>query len=244
MLRMPWRRAPARWSATPPRLRALESISGELEKPDVPLRLTNVARVVLILLIGAVPCFAQDSTMVPPSTAGDARDGGGPTPVANNHELLQKYVWSTLGLEGALSATLSGGLDQWRESPAKWGKGSTSYARRWTSEYTETAIGDTATYAIARVFHQDPSFTRCECSGFVRRMNHAVLAPFTARTRDGKSVLSFASLAGFLTGDVVSASTWFPARLGARDGLRNAVASLAARIGVDVLLEFRPRRPK
>ena len=200
----------------------------------------DAARVTLILLIQGAPCFAQDSPAV--LVADVSLDGGPPTPVANNDELLQKYVWSRLGLEGVVSATLAAGLDQWRNSPAQWGEGRGGYAKRWTSEYAESAIGQAATYATARVLHQDPSFTPCECSGFVRRMNHAVLSPFTARTRDGKSVLSVASLVGFLTGDVVSASTWFPARLGARDGLRNAAGDLAARIGVDVLLEFRPHR--
>jgi hypothetical protein len=65
-----------------------------------------------------------------------------------------------------------------------------------------------------------------------------------ARTRDGTRVLSAASLAGVVTGHVVSASTWYPAPLGARDGLKHAGMSLAAKIAVDVFKEFRPRRSK
>jgi len=206
--------------------------------------LTRAACVPLGLLIGVLPCVAQTPPAVVDGAAVDSSSGANLTPVANNHELLREYVWSRLGLQGAVNATLSGAFDQWRGSPAVWGNGAAGYARRWTSEYAESAIGDAATYAISRVLHQDPSFTPCGCTGFVRRMNHAVLAPFTARTHDGRSVLSIASLAGFVTGDVISASTWFPARLGARDGLRNAAGSLAAKMGVDVLLAFRPARSK
>jgi len=65
-----------------------------------------------------------------------------------------------------------------------------------------------------------------------------------ARERDGTRVLSAASLAGFLAGHVVSASTWYPAPLGTRDGLRHAAMSLVSKIGVDVFKEFRPRRRK
>jgi len=209
--------------------------------------------VVLALLVGAVPCFAQDSPVVPPPLAVDSgelrrgspkREGGGPTPVANDHELLHKYVWSTLGLEGALNATLASSLNQWRESPPEWGIGVTGYARRWASEYAESAVSDTAKYAVARIFHHDPSFTRCECSGFAKRLHHAVDSPFMARKRDGTRVLSAAALAGFLAGPVVSASTWYPAPLGTRDRLKHAATSLVSKIGVDVFREFWPRRSK
>jgi hypothetical protein len=88
----------------------------------------------------------------------------------------------------------------------------------------------------------EASFYRCTCSGFGRRLHHAVDSPFMARRRDGARVLSAASLAGFLAGHVVSASTWYPAPLGTRDGLRHAGMSLISKIGVDVFKEFRPRR--
>ena len=65
-----------------------------------------------------------------------------------------------------------------------------------------------------------------------------------ARTRDGTRVPSAASLAGFLTGHVVSASTWYPAPLGTRDGLKHAGTSLLSKIAVDLFKEFRPRGSK
>ncbi len=212
--------------------------------------------IVLAFLAGAVSLFAQDSPVVPPPLAGDSgelrrgspqrqeREGDGPKPVATDHQMLHKYVWSTLGLDGALSATLGSSLAQWKESPPEWGRNATGYARRWVSQYAEAAIGDGAKYAVAHFLHHDPSFTRCECFGFGRRLRHSVVAPFTARTRDGTRVPSPASLAGFLTGRVVSSSTWYPAPLGTRDGLRHAGVSLVTKIGVNVFKEFRPRRSK
>ena len=188
------------------------------------------AWVVLALLVGAVPCFAQDAPVVDPK------------PVATDHEMLHKYVWSTLGLDGAIGATLSSGLDQWKESPPEWDNSVRGYTRRWVSEYAESAIGDGAKYAVARIFHHDPSFYRCACTGFGRRLHHAVDSPFMARKPDATRVLSAASLAGFLAGHVVSASTWYPAPLGTRDGLKHAGMSLVSKIAVDVFKEFRPRR--
>jgi len=165
-------------------------------------------------------------------------------PVATRRQLLQKYVWSTLGADGAIHATITSGLDQWRERPPEWAITRKGYAQRWASEYAESAIGDTAKYSVARILHHDPSFTRCECSGFARRLRHALDAPFMARTRDGKRVWSPASLAGVLAGHVVSSTTWYPAPNGARDGLQHAGVSLITKMGVGVFKEFRPRRPK
>ena len=180
----------------------------------------------------AVPCLAQEPPI--PEVK----------PVATDHQMLHKYVWSTLGFDGALSATLGSALDQWKGSPPEWSKDANGYSRRWVSDYAESAIGDGAKYAVAHFFHQDPGFYPCACTGFGRRLHHAVDSPFMARKRDGTRVLSAASLAGVLTGHVVSATTWYPAPLGARDGLKHAGMSLITKIAVDVFNEFRPRRPK
>jgi hypothetical protein len=51
-------------------------------------------------------------------------------------------------------------------------------------------------------------------------------------------------VAGLLTAHVVSASTWYPAPLGTRDGLKHAGFSLVSKIAMDVFKEFRPRRSK
>ena len=197
--------------------------------------MTRAASMVVALLVGAVPCFAQDSPVV------------GLTPVANDHELLHKYVWSTFGLERAIRATLASGLEQRRDSPSEWGTGATGYARRWASEFAESAVGETTTYLIARLLHEDPSltrFTRCECSGFAERFGHAASSPFIARTRDGTRVLSPATVAGMLAGQVVPASTWYPAPRGARDGLTHVAADVVGKIALDVFREFRPRRAR
>lgn len=192
--------------------------------------LIGPAWVALAVLAGAAPCVAQDSTVVDP------------TPVATDHELRQKYIWSKLGLQGALRATLSSGLGQWRDSPEEWATGGTGYSRRFASAYAESAIGGTATYAVARILHHDPSSTRCECSGFAKRVGHAASAPFMARTRNGTRVLSPATVTGVLAGYVVPASIWHPAPRGARDGLQHVATNLASKIGVNVFKEFWRRR--
>jgi hypothetical protein len=53
-----------------------------------------------------------------------------PPPVLNDHDLLRKYVLSTLGPPGALGATLASGLDQWRGAPDGWETDGAGYAKR------------------------------------------------------------------------------------------------------------------
>ena len=193
------------------------------------VRCVAVAGMVLMGIVAAQPAAAQDA---PPPT---------PQPVATKHELLRKYVWSTLGTEGVIDATLSSGLDQWRRSPPAWDGDWGGYAQRWTSEYAESAISNTTKYGVARLFHHDPSFTRCQCTGVYPRVMHAVSGPFMARTRDGTLVWSPATAAGIVTGHLVSASTWYPAPRGTRDGVQHAAIGMLTKMGADLLREFLPR---
>ncbi len=194
----------------------------------------------LLLTAGAVPCIAQDEAPAPkPQVAPPV-----PKPVASDNQMLHKYVWSTIGTDGMISASLSAGFDQVRSSPTEWGpQGSVSgYGKRWVSNYAESAIGDGAKYAVAHFFHQDPSFYKCQCTGFGRRLHHAVDSPFMGRKRDGTRVLSAASLAGILASNIVPAATWYPTEGGTREGLKHAGTSLLTKIGIDVFKEFWPRR--
>lgn len=192
-------------------------------------RETGVSKllIAIVALASVATCAAQDK---PPAT-----DSG---PVATKHELLHKYVWSTLGGPGMLHATLAAGFEQWREAPPEWGTGKHGYAKRWASEYAESAVADTTKYAVARLLHHDPSFTRCDCTGVGPRLGHALLSPFTARTRTGRRVPSPATAAAIVAGHVVPAATWYPAPHGTRDGLARAGSGLAAKMAVDVFREF------
>jgi len=167
-----------------------------------------------------------------------AQDAPSPPPVLDDQQLLRKYVVSTLGVPGALHATFASGLEQWRHSPRTWDMTASGYAKRWASEYAESAIGNTAKYAVAAALHHDPSFTRCTCTAVLRRLAHALSSPMLARDEDGRTVFSPATFAGLAAENVVPAATWYPAPRGVHDGLRHAAAGAIAKAGVDVFREF------
>ena len=169
-----------------------------------------------------------------------------PPPVLNDGQLLQKYVWSTLGPQGAVGAAFVGGVEEWRRYPPEWGHGVSGYAKRWASAYGAAAIGNTTKYAVAHFMHQDPSFTRCTCKGVGPRLRHALTAPFTARNRRGRRVFSLATVAGQANEHLIPASTWYPDGRIMRDGVILAVAGVASKMGVNVVREFvsLPHLPK
>jgi hypothetical protein len=190
-----------------------------------------MSRLMAISLV-ALGCSATESICVAQEQPPE------PKPVADKHELFHKYIASSLGPEGVLTAALSAAFDQVRNSPENWGGGSVGYSKRWVSDYAESAIGDTTKYGVARLLHQDPSFQRCQCTGFGPRLGHAVSSVFKARNRDGEWVLSPAVAAGIVTSNVIPAATWYPYENGVSDGLKHAGTSLASKIGVRVFREF------
>src|SRR5207249_6647146 len=96
-------------------------------------------------------------------------------------------------------------------APPEWDNHWRGDGQRWASELAESAVGDTRKYSVARLLHNDPSFTRCACTGFAPRLRHAVISPFTARTRDGRTVVSPAIVAGLAAENIIPAATWYPA---------------------------------
>ena len=173
-------------------------------------------------------CYGQEQPDPPSASA----------PVLSDHELLHKYVWSALGPGGAVAATSLSAFDQWRGSPPDWAADKSGYLKRWASDYTAAAIGSTTKYGVARLFHQDPSFTRCRCSGFLPRLRHAASSPFMARTRDGRRVFSGATVAGLAAENIIPAATWYPAPRGTRDGVLHTTAGVAIKLGINIVHEF------
>jgi hypothetical protein len=177
-----------------------------------------------------------------PSASPTADDRWPPVkPVATDDELREKYVWATLGVSGAINATVQSSLAQWQKSsPEEW-HGAPGYGKRWVSAYAESAVAETTKYAVARLLRHDPSFTPCRCSGIGPRLRYALTAPFTSRKRDGRRVWSPAIFAGLLAGQMVSRTMWYPPGYGPTAGLESTATGLVSKLATSIWKEFRPR---
>jgi len=160
--------------------------------------------------------------------------------VAHPHrQLRDRYLWATFGPPGLIGDALSSGFQQWRDVPREWRQTPSGYAKRFTAEFAQSAVGDTTKYLVARIFDEDPSFRPCQCVGTLRRLRHAALAPFTARRLDtGQAVFSLARVAGIAAGNVVAATAWYPTPQGAQGVATHVAVDVAGKISVDVLREF------
>ena len=187
-----------------------------------------ISAAVLAFLCSAMPTWAQDVQQTPPPL--------------NDDQLLNKYVWSTLGPTGIAGAAITAALEQWRGSPEAWERDEVGYGLRWASEYGASAIGNTTQYAVARMMHQDPSFVPCKCVGVKPRLGHALAAPFKARKPNGQWEFSPATVLGITAQNVIPAATWYPAPHGVRDGAAHAVSGILSKMAVDVVKEFVPER--
>ena len=192
------------------------------------VKMRTIAAVVFAVALANAPgrVFAQDDPASPPP------------PVLNDDQLLKKYVLSTIGPGGLIGAAAAAGYEQYENYPERWGQNAAGYGKRWASAYAAGVIGNTTKYAVARALRQDPSFVRCRCSGFNKRMKHAVTSVFTARTRDGRRVFSPATLAGFTAEHAVPALVWFPREQRLKEGVGLVAVGIGAKMGINIFREF------
>jgi len=156
--------------------------------------------------------------------------------------MRQRYLWSTLGENGALRAVAFGSYDQVRRRPQAWSQDGDGLMKRVGASYGKSVVSDATKYSVSRVLHQDPAFVRCTCSSVARRLWHGMAGPFEARNESGATVLSPATLAGVVAGQLVAAAAWYPGPNGAGDIGRRVGMSLLLKVGMDLFREFRPVR--
>jgi hypothetical protein len=198
------------------------------------------ARVTFVLLALSASGLARAQEQGPSAAAEETASATGEAGKSSPHaeQERRRYLWNTFGPPGLLDDGLTAVFHQWRDEPRAWGRGNRALARRFVSEYAESAVADTTRYLFARALDEDPSFQPCGCRGLLPRLRYATLAPFRARKRDGRIVFSAARLAGVTAGKVISTSVWYPSPRGPGAVAQHVAVDLAGKIGWDLLREF------
>jgi hypothetical protein len=165
----------------------------------------------------------------------------------SEHDKLRNYAFDSFGPYAFLGSALSAGISQGETAtkatsagiPPDWGQGWDSYGARFGSEFGINLITQSTRYGLAEAFRQDTIFYRCECTGFLPRLKHALISTVTARKgEDGHRVFSPPALIAPYAGTEAAVLLWYPHRYEAMDGFRMGNYNLLAQAGLNLALEF------
>ncbi len=152
---------------------------------------------------------------------------------------LQSYFFDAFGPYPIAGAAFAAGINQYKGAPPEWKQGMEGYGKRFGSNFAIAGVSTTTRYALAKAFHEDTLYYRCECKGFFPRLNHAVISTFTSRRGDdGHRVFSFPAVVAPYAGTMTAVYGWYPGRYGYKDGFRMGNYSLLGYIGGNIALEF------
>lgn len=159
--------------------------------------------------------------------------------------MVENYVFDAFGPYPVVSAGFTSSISQLSNAPPEWHQGAEGYAKRFGSDFGMAATATTTRYALSSMLKEDSLYYRCECNGFLPRLNHAMLSTVTARHgRDGHRVVSIPAILAPYVGSTVAVYGWYPDRFGVKDALRMGSYSLLASVGGNVALEFLYRGPR
>jgi hypothetical protein len=154
-------------------------------------------------------------------------------------EKLRNYLFDSLGPYPIVTAALGAVIGQADKTPPEWGVGADAFAARFGSQYGIQFITTSTRYVLAEAFREDTLYYRCSCTGFLSRLEHALISTATARRgADGHRVFSLATLGAPYAGTIAATESWYPSRYQPMDGFRMGNYNLAAAAGQNVALEF------
>jgi hypothetical protein len=198
---------------------------------------------------------AQSQTQTPPQTAPPSSSPSSSTNVQpgltyqrpTETEKLRNYAFDSFGPFAIVGSVAIAGIQQAETAsksptagiPPDWGQGWDAYGARVGSDFGIHLITQTARYSLAQVFREDTIYYRCECSGILPRLRHALISTVTARRgEDGHRVFSFPAIAAPYAGTEAAALLWYPNRYDAMDGFRMGNYNLLLQGAMNVALEF------
>jgi hypothetical protein len=152
---------------------------------------------------------------------------------------IRNYLFDAFGPYPVAGAAILGAVNQAHNAPPEWGQGFNAYGERVGSHFGIALATTTTRYALAEAFREDTLYYRCECTGVIKRIEHALISTVTARHgADGHRRLSFPALIAPYAGATTAIYGWYPGRYDVKDSLRMGnYALLAAAVG-NIAREF------
>jgi hypothetical protein len=137
----------------------------------------------------------------------------------------------------AVGAVVAGWLDQVRDDPKPWARNLNGLALRIGSRFGESVVSTSVVLSASAITHTDPRYHPCECGNPLQRAVHALIAPLTATTASGATVVSPIQTIGALSGGY-TAMSWRPGPYDPVKGYQFALAEMAVNAGIDLVREI------
>jgi hypothetical protein len=154
-------------------------------------------------------------------------------------EKLHSYFFDAFGPYPLAGAVAFGALNQATKTPPEWGQGMGAYGERVGSVFGIALVTTTTRYTLAKAFREDTLYYRCECTGVMRRLGHAMISTVTSRIGDdGHRRLSFPAIVSPYAGSMTAVYGWYPSRYGAKDGFRMGNYAILAFAAGNIAREF------
>jgi hypothetical protein len=207
---------------------------------------TGARAVVLVFCIVAARAWGQLALSPNPAPAID----GPPVPLRpaappphnyvfpDGKQQFRNYLDSIFGPAALTRVLIGATLDQAKPAPPEWDPGVKGFSERLGSRFGMDAIAETARYSGGALLHQDVAYHKCACTGFIPRSAHALVSSVTARSREGRTILSLPSIVAPYAGSFAAVNAWYPARYEAADAFRIGSLSFAFRAGMNLAREF------
>jgi hypothetical protein len=113
---------------------------------------------------------------------------------------FNNYLHDLAGPPAVAGLIGSGLLDQLRQQPEFWNDGVDGLPRRIASRATQAAVQVSVRHGLAALMHRSTEYQPCECDGFGKKVEHALLETFTDRGADGSRAFSVPRIAGAYAG--------------------------------------------
>ncbi|MGQ9917186.1 MAG: hypothetical protein ACUVS7_07190 [Bryobacteraceae bacterium] len=131
--------------------------------------------------------------------------------------------------------------DHLNDRPETWRQGMEGYSRRFANRFARFALQDLLSHASSAALDYEVRYVRCGCTGFPRRLGHALLWNFLTLDRNGQTVLNAPRIGSAFAAEFIG-NAWMP------DGYRTreeAFRGVGIQLGVGALFntirEFAPR---
>ena len=159
----------------------------------------------LLVLITACTCAAQNSQSPDATLNADglpvflkALPQPEPEPWTSitPKQRFNHYASQTFSSDAVLGAVSGAAIAQGINTPREWGQGWGAFGIRTASSYGGTLVGNTITFGVSALVHEDNRFFRSPSADFRARLRHVLASPYVARNDAGRKRFSTSMFLG------------------------------------------------